>query len=137
MPPIRRSFVKVFADFPPTNTKEGDRQFTEAMASTIYARVRAGEPAIDTWPQAVRFFYGCYHFMYQISNGGFAQAAYNSPELFSVIDKAYELFNCRRAKSLIELAISLLPAEGAEHDAKALHATRDLQAEFEVMDQMY
>jgi hypothetical protein len=68
---------------------------------------------------------------YQVGNGGFAQAAYNVPQLIYVARKAFEHFGSMKAAALCKEAISMLPAELTEHLAKGFVGTESLQDVFE------
>jgi hypothetical protein len=82
----------------------------------------------------VRYFFACYDLNYQVGNGGFAQAAYNVPELFPIAVEAFEYFGHQEAAQLCRTAISMLPPELAEHFEKGLTDSPDLQEVFDHFD---
>ncbi len=92
------------------------RGFVEKIASALYERYKQ----FGQWPESVRMFYACYDINYQVGNGGFAQAAYNVPELLPLAQQAFEKFGRKQAAELCRRAVSMLPAELQQHLAKGL-----------------
>lgn len=79
----------------------------------------------------MQFFYACYDLNCQVGNGGFAQAAYNVPQLIPVAQKAIECFGRSEAASLCKEALSRLPVELAAHLAKGFTGYDSLEDVFE------
>ncbi len=69
-----------------------------------------------------------------MGNGGFAQAAYNVPELLPIAAEAFDYFGHQEAAELCRAAISMLPSELAEHLNKGLTEAPDLQDVFDHFD---
>jgi hypothetical protein len=103
------------------------REFIEQIASALYER----HEDFPRWPEKVQFFYACYDLNFQVGNGGFAQAAYNVPQLIPVAQKAFEYFGRAEAALLCREALSRLPAELAEHLAKGFTGSESLEDVFE------
>ena len=103
------------------------REFIEKVASALYER----HEQFPRWPESVRLFYACYDINHQVGNGGFAQAAYNAPELLPIAQKAFESFGRKRAADLCRSAVAMLPAELREHLAKGLRFDASLQDVFD------
>jgi hypothetical protein len=119
--------AKILADHVDAPYDPEHRQFIERVATALYER----HEEFSRWPQSVRFFFACYDLNFQVGNGGFAQAAYNVPQLIPVALKAFEHFGHTKAASLCQEAISLLPAELAEHQAKGFTGSESLQDVFD------
>jgi hypothetical protein len=134
MSAYRRRFLKILADHKDGPYDPEHREFIENIASALYERYE-DLPPISDWPKAVRFFYACYDLNYQVGNGGFAQAAYNVPELFQIAAEAFEYFGHQEAAQLCRTAISMLPSELAEHLDKGLTEAPDLQDLFDHFDE--
>jgi hypothetical protein len=105
-------------------------RFVEQIASALYERYE-DMPPISVWPQSVRYFYACYDINFQVGNGGFAQAAYNVPELIPIALEAFEHFECKDAIKLLRNVIDALPNELSEHDAKGFGYDETLEEVFE------
>lgn len=120
MAEYRHSLVKILADHVDAPYDPYQRKFIEYVAAALYER----HMQFPQWPSSVRMFYACYDLNYQVGNGGFAQAAYNVPELLPIAQTAFERFGCRQAAELCGRAVSMLPAELQEHFAKGLRADR-------------
>jgi hypothetical protein len=103
------------------------REFIEQIASALYER----HEQFAQWPESVRLFYACYDINHQVGNGGFAQAAYNAPELLPVAQKAFEKFGSKQAADLCQSAVSMLPAELQQHIAKGLRERPSLPDVFD------
>ncbi len=127
----RRSMVKILADHEDAPYDPEHREFIENIASALYER----HACFTRWPESVRFFYACYDLNHQVGNGGFAQAAYNVPQLIPVAQKAFEHFGRKKAAALCQKALSMLPAELAEHLAKGLTDTESLEDVFDHLDE--
>jgi hypothetical protein len=127
----RRSLVKILADHKDAPYNPEHREFIENIASALYER----HECCPRWPESVRFFYACYDLNYQVNNGGFAQAAYNVPQLIPVAQKAFEQFGRKKAAALCERALSMLPAELAEQLAKGFTGTESLEDVFDHFDE--
>jgi hypothetical protein len=127
MAEFRYSVAKILAAHVDAPFDPRGRDFIEKIASALYERHKQ----FPQWPKSVRHFYACYDINYQVGNGGFAQAAYNVPELLLVARKAFEELGCRQAAELCERAVSMLPAELREHLAKGLRAGPSLQDVFD------
>ena len=102
------------------------REFIERIASALYER----HEQFSRWPESVRLFYACYDINFQVGNGGFAQAAYNVPELLPLAQKAFEKFGRRQAADLCRRAVSMLPVELQEHLAKGLRDRPTIEGVF-------
>lgn len=109
------------------------REFVEDIASALYERYDDMPPMSD-WPQSVLYFYACYDLNFQVGNGGWAQAAYNVPELFPIAEQAFQDFGLSQAAEHCRLAVSMLPAELAEQLRKGVTDTDDLQDVFDHFD---
>lgn len=107
-----------------------ERDFIERVAMRLYERYEQ----FSRWPDSVRQFYACYELNFQVGNGGFAQAAYNVPHLIPVAQAAFERFNRPQAAELCQRAVSLLPAELAEHITKGFTGGEPLEAVFAHFD---
>jgi hypothetical protein len=116
----RHSLVKILAGHVDGPFDPEHRELTEYIASALYER----HEQFPQWPESVRLFYACYDINFQVGNGGFAQAAYNVPELLPVAQQAYERFGCKQAADLCRRAVSMLPAELREHLVKGLRGDR-------------
>ena len=103
------------------------RRFIETVASALYERHKK----FPQWPESVRLFYACYDINFQVGNGGFAQAAYNVPELLPVAQKAFERFGRKQAADLCRRAVEMLPAELREHLDKGLRDRTTIEEVFE------
>jgi hypothetical protein len=112
----RYSLAKILAGHVDAPYDPERREFIEKIASALYER----HEQFPRWPESVRLFYACYDINYQVGNGGFAQAAFNVPELLPVAQKAFEEFGRKQAADLCRRAMSMLPAELREHLAKGL-----------------
>ncbi|MEO1618380.1 MAG: DUF4375 domain-containing protein [Planctomycetota bacterium] len=130
----RQTFSKLLADHKDAAYDPEHREFVESIASALYERYEDLPPILE-WPKAVRFFYACYDLNFQVGNGGFAQAAYNAPELFPIAAEALDDFGHKEAAQLCRTAISMLPSELAEHLNKGLTETPDLQDVFDHFDE--
>ena len=110
MSSYRRNFSKLLADHKDAPYDPDHREFVENIASALYERYEDLPPILE-WPKAVRYFYACYDLNFQVGNGGFAQAAYNVPELFPIAAEAFDYFGHHEAAQLCRTAISMLPSE--------------------------
>src|SRR5262249_31710528 len=75
---------------------------------TLWERLADIAPAhekLNTFPTAVRFYYTGRYIKWQIGNGGFAQAAYNCPELFIHGVEAYTAINMPDMSKLLAKAM--------------------------------
>ena len=129
----RYSFSKLLSEHQDSPYDPEKREFVEDIASALYERYE-DLPSISDWPTVVRYFFACYDLNYQVGNGGFAQAAYNVPELFPIAVEAFEYFGHQEAAQLCRTAISMLPPELAEHFEKGLADSPDLQEVFDHFD---
>ena len=107
------------------------REFIERVASALYERHKK----FAQWPESVQLFYACYDINYQVGNGGFAQAAYNVPELLPIAQKAFERFGRKRAADLCRRAVEMLPAELRVHLEKGLRDRQSIEEIFEHFDE--
>ncbi|HVX86882.1 MAG TPA: DUF4375 domain-containing protein [Phycisphaerae bacterium] len=123
----RHNMRKILADHVDGPYDPKRREFIEEIASALYER----HESFPQWPESVRLFYACYDINYQVGNGGFAQAAYNVPELLPMAQKAFERFGRKQAAGLCRLAIEMLPAELREHLDKGLRDRPQIQDVFE------
>jgi hypothetical protein len=123
----RWSLARILADHADAPYDPEHREFIEKIASALYER----HEDFSRWPESVRFFYACYDLNYQVGNGGFAQAAYNVPQLIPVAQKAFEHFGRLKAAALCQEAVSMLPAELAEHLTKGFTGSESLQDVFD------
>ena len=123
----RHSLAKILAGHVDAPYAPEHRGFIEKIASALYERHKQ----FPDWPESVRLFYACYDINFQVGNGGFAQAAYNVPELLPVAQKAFEKFGCKQAADLCQRAVLILPEELREHLAKGLRETPSLQDVFD------
>jgi hypothetical protein len=122
----RYSLAKILAGHVDAPFAPEHRGFIEKIASALYERHKQ----FPEWPESVRLFYACYDINYQVGNGGFAQAAYNVPELLPVAQKAFERFGRNQAADLCRRAISMLPIELQDHFAKGLRGRPSLDDVF-------
>jgi hypothetical protein len=122
-----RTLTKILAEHTDVPYDPEHREFIEDIASALYDRHKS----FARWPESVRHFYACYDINHQVGNGGFAQAAYNAPELLPIAQEAFEKFGRKQAADLCRRAVSMLPAELAEHAAKGLTHTESIQATFD------
>jgi len=129
----RYSFSKLLSEHQDSPYDPEKREFVEDIASALYERYE-DLPSICDWPTVVRYFFACYDLNYQVGNGGFAQAAYNVPELFPIAVEAFEYFGHQEAAQLCQTAIAMLPPELAEHFKKGLTDSPDLQEVFDHFD---
>lgn len=132
MAEFRYSLASLFAEHVDGPFDPEKREFIEEIASALYER----HERFAEWPESVRHFYACYDLSYQVGNGGFAQAAYNVPELFEVAQQAFERFGlAEAAAALCQRATAMLPAEVSEYLAKGLtdsDSIEDVFAHFDV-----
>lgn len=120
MAEYRHSLRKILARHVDGPYDPENRKLIEKVASALYER----HEQFPHWPQSVRLFYACYDINYQVLDGGFAQAAYNVPELLPIAQTAFEKFGYWQAAALCGRAVSMLPAELQEHLAKGLRGDR-------------
>jgi len=130
MEPYRRNFLNILSEHQDAPYDPEHRHFIERIASALYER----HHQFPQWPESVQHFYACYDINYQVGNGGFAQAAYNVPELLPLAQKAFERFGRRQAAHLCERAVTMLPAELREHLSKGLQGSPTLEDVFEHFD---
>ncbi len=131
MKPYRLSLKQILAEHRDAPYDPDHREFIEDVASALYER----HEQFSDWPQSVQFFYACYDINYQVGNGGFAQAAYNVPELLPVAKRAFEQFGRKKAADLCQRAITMLPAELQAHLAKGLKDRPSLDEVFKHFDE--
>ena len=112
----RRYFTTLLSEHVDAPYDPKKRGFIESVASGLYDR----HEAFSRWPESVQFFYACYDINYQVGNGGFAQVAYNAPELLPIAERAFKQFGRAEAAALCGRAVAQLPAEAAEHLSKGL-----------------
>ncbi|MEM6468770.1 MAG: hypothetical protein AAF802_04320 [Planctomycetota bacterium] len=129
----RRQFSEILASHTDGPYDVENREFVEDIASALYERYDDLPPIAD-WPQSVRYFFACYDLNFQVGNGGWAQAAYNVPDLFWIAAEAFDYFKLPAALDLCKTAISMLPEELKEQYTKGLDATEDLQDVFDHFD---
>jgi len=134
MPAYRRYLTKLLADHTDAPYDDEKREFVEDIASALYER-SDDLPPIEEWPQSVRYFYACYDLNYQVGNGGFAQAAYNVPELIPIALDAFRHFGHSNAVAHLERVITLLPSELADHDEKGFGNDETIGEVFEHFDE--
>jgi hypothetical protein len=123
----RRSLASLLAGHVDAPYDPEHREFIERIASALYAR----HEDFPRWLESVRHFYACYDLNFQVGNGGFAQAAYNVPELIPIAQKAFEQFGRMKAAELCRRAVSMLPAGLAEHLAKGFTGRESLEEVFD------
>jgi hypothetical protein len=102
------------------------REFIENVASALYERHKK----FPQWPESVQLFYACYDINYQVGNGGFAQAAYNVPELLPIAQKAFARFGRKQAADLCRRAVEMLPSELRAHLEKDLQPGSSIEKVF-------
>jgi hypothetical protein len=129
----RYDFRKIFAEHTPGPYDPERREFIERIASALYERVE-DLPPMEEWPAPVRQFYALYDFNYQVGNGGFAQAAFNVPELFPIVVQAFDDFGLRDAAATCRRALAMLPAEISAQIEKGIIDTDSLEEVFEHFD---
>lgn len=108
-----------------------DRDLIEHIATAIYDLFEDESCNPFEWPTAVLNFYTLYDLNFQVGNGGFAQAAYNVPELLPQAVKAFNALGKPQAASFIEEIVQLMPKELQEHLEKGLDETSDIQDVFD------
>lgn len=126
----RRNFQQIFAEHQPGPFNIENRNFIESIASALYERL-ADMPSPEDWPQPVLDFYTLYDLNFQVGNGGFAQAAYNAPDLFPDAIDAFRRLNLPQAAVLCEQALKKLPAELQLFFEKGILETDSLDDVFE------
>jgi hypothetical protein len=129
----RYDFQKIFLEHTPGPYDPEHREFIEQIASALYERLEE-LPALEQWPEGVRKFFVLYEFNYQVGNGGFAQAAYNTPNLFPIALEAYESLGLHEAASLCRRAWEMLPAELTSQIEKGVIDSDSLEEVFEHFD---
>jgi hypothetical protein len=101
-------------------------EFSERLASRLYARVEKHRD-FPHWPKPAQIFYACYNLIFQVGNGGFAQAAYNIPHLFDLAAEGYSALDLEHFAATIREISRALPKELRDHQSKGLqgHPTID------------
>ncbi len=127
----RLSMKQILADHRDGPYDPEHRDFVEDVASALYER----HEQFSGWPECVQFFYACYDINYQVGNGGFAQAAYNVPELLPVAKRAFDQFGRKKAAALCQRAIAMLPTDVQAHLAKGLKDRPSLEEVFKHFDE--
>jgi hypothetical protein len=125
--PTKYNMRKILAEHVDGPYDPEKREFIEKVASALYEC----HEQYPQWPESVRLFYACYDVNYQVGDGGFAQAAYNVPELLPVAQKAFERFGRKQAADLCRRAVEMLPAELREHLDKGLRDRPTIEDVFE------
>lgn len=87
---------------------------------TLLCDIVTAHDNLNTFPAPVRLYYTGRYIQWQIGNGGFAQAAYNCPELFVHAVEAYTAIGKTKMAQLLSQAIKLLPQEQSELEQKGL-----------------
>lgn len=123
----RYNMRKVLADHVDGPYDPERREFIENVASALYER----HEKFSQWPESVQMFYACYDINFQVGNGGFAQAAYNVPELLPIAHQAFVRFGRKQAAELCRRAVEMLPMELREHLDKGLRDRPTIDAVFE------
>ena len=123
----RYNMRKILADHVDEPYDPERRDFIENVASALYER----HESFPQWPESVQWFYACYDINYQVGNGGFAQAAYNAPELLPVARTAFEQFGRKDAADLCRRAVEMLPAELRQHLDKGLRDRATIENVFQ------
>lgn len=131
MKTYRLSLRQILADHRDAPYDRENREFIEDVASALYER----HEQFSRWPESVQFFYACYDINYQVGNGGFAQAAYNIPQLLPVAKRAFEQFGREKAADLCLRAVAMLPAELQAQLAKGLKDRPSLDEVFKHFDE--
>ncbi|WP_395738196.1 hypothetical protein [Prosthecobacter sp.] len=103
---------------------------SEQLMALLYERVNSKND-FDAWPEPPRFYYACLEMEYQVGNGGFAQAAYNVPHLFSVAIQGHEAVGNTYQTGILREASKHLPRERQMHADKGLLDSPDLQEVFD------
>ena len=129
----RHDFQKIFASHVNGPYDPEHRKFIEKIPSALYERLE-DMPPFEDWPTPVRQFYAVYDFNFQVGNGGFAQAAYNVPELFSVALDAFEQFKLPKAAAICRQALAMLPQEISTQIEKGVIDSDSLEDVFEHFD---
>lgn len=129
----RYEFRKIFDGHVDGPYDPEQREFIEQIASALYERVE-DLPSIEEWPDPVRQFYAIYDFNFQVGNGGFAQAAYNVPQLFPIALDAFETLGLKDAAAICRKALAMLPAEISTQIEKGIIDTESLEDVFEHFD---
>lgn len=129
----RYDIQKIFSEHTPGPYDPENRRFIEQIASALYERLE-DLPPLEQWSEGVRKFFVLYEFNYQVGNGGFAQAAYNTPNLFPMALDAYESLGCHEAAALCRRAWEKLPAELTSQIEKGIVDTDSLEDVFEHFD---
>lgn len=130
MSPYDTSIVDILADIPDPPDPGEDYDIAEDVAQAIYERVE-DLPPIAQWDAPVRNFFSLYELNFQVGNGGFAQAAYNTPELLPLAEKAFVDLGCDDAARLCRTAMEMLPRDAAERSAQGVDQTTSVGDAFE------
>jgi len=75
---------------------------------------------LNKYPDEIKIYLATRLLEWQVGNGGFAQAAYNSPDWFQPAMEGYRYFEKENAALLIGEAISILESEQSEIESKGL-----------------
>ncbi len=119
--------MKILAKYRDESAGTPTRELIEKIADALYER----HQQFAEWPESVQLFYATYDINYQVVNGGFAQAAYNVPQLLPIAQKAFERFGREQAAERCERAVLMLSAEIRDHLAKGLRNRPSLDDVFE------
>ncbi len=128
------SLVQILAEHGDKPDDPEDCELIEQVASAIYERYE-DLPEMDQWPQSVQYFFACYDLNFQVGAGGFAQAAYNVPELFLIAEQAFQFLKRPAAAELCRRANSMLPAELKTHLEKGFTEEPSIGDVFEHFDE--
>lgn len=82
------------------------------------------------YPDEFTIYFASRYLEWEVGNGGFAQAAYNIPEWFTLALKGYKYFNKTNSVKLIEKAIELLTPEQEELKKKSLIPSNSIEEVF-------
>ena len=130
MPSYETSFAGIFAEIPEPHNPAEHYDIAEDIAQTIYERVDDLPPLVE-WDAPVRNFFSLYDLNFQVGNGGLAQAALNTPELFPLAEKAFTDLGHNDAARLCRRVMEMLPHDAADRSAKGVDETTSVGDVFE------
>lgn len=129
MPEYETTFTEILSAIPDPPDPSEFYDIAEDIAQALYERFES-LPPIREWEVPVRNFFALYDLNFQVGNGGFAQAAYNIPELLPVAEQAFSEIGCSEAAKLCRTAIEMLPKEFSEYLAKGIDDTNSISEVF-------
>jgi len=83
-------------------------EFDDALWSFLCARIPGDEASFQRVPLPVQYFFASRYMEWEVGNGGFAQAAFNIPQLFEAARLGYLALDLPAAADLIAQAQALI-----------------------------